>query len=117
MINALMTLVDWQRQPRRIVEAGELIIETGDAAETLFYLEQGLARTCDGTVLTQDEAILLCDTLARETHERSVFASTQCHLVVVPVYQLEASLSSQHKLAWPLSRSIAADMVQRPLAG
>ena len=117
MTMALKSLMDWRTHPRRIVEVNDPIILTGDCADTLFYIETGAARAGDGSCFSAGEFILLCETLALDIHKLSVKAAAPCQLVCLPLSMLEATLSSQSHLAWPLSRSIAADMMQRRLAG
>ena len=117
MTLALKSLLDWQTHPRRIVEPETAIIAAGDPADTLFYLETGTARAGDGTCFSAEDFILLCETLATDVHELAVVATAPCQLVCLPLSRLESTLSTQSHLAWPLSRSIAADMMQRRLAG
>ncbi len=117
MSHPLLSLIDWQTHPKWVVDAGDTIIEAGDAAETLFYLQQGVARTSDALIFPQGDIIMLAETLALEAHNQTVHACQPCHLVMIPLTQLKISLSAKNQVAWPMSRSIAADMIQRRVAG
>lgn len=116
MTLALKSLIDWQTHPRRIVAKNDFVIVAGDSADTLFHIESGTARTSDGCCFSAGDFILLCETLALDFHKLSVKATAPCELICLPLSILEATLSTQSHLAWPLSRSIAADMMQRRLA-
>lgn len=117
MTITLKSLMDWRTHPRLIVEANEPIISAGDAADTLFCLETGTARGSDGSYFVAGDFIQLCETLALDVHTVGVEAVASCQLVGLPLSMLEATLSTQSRFAWPLSRSIAADMMQRRIAG
>ena len=116
MIDLLKSLIDWEAQPRRSVEAGEAIIASGEPTSLIFCLEDGRACDGDGLAYEAGDMLLVCEALALETYQTSVDATDACHLVAIRQDVLEAGLKRGGKLVWPLSRSIASDLTRRRLA-
>ena len=117
MIDLLKSLIDWQAQPRRTVEAGSAIIASGEPTGLIFCLEEGQARDGDGLGYEAGDLLLVCEALALETYRTPVEATEACRLVAIRQDVLEDGLKRGGKLVWPLSRSIASDITRRRLAG
>ena len=117
MIDLLKPLIDWDRLPRQEVRPGEVIIAGGEPTSILFLLETGLAEGSDGHLFEDGELLALCEALALDHYTTRVVASAPCQLVVISKMMLEAALQRGGRLVLPLSRSIAADVTQRRLAG
>ena len=117
MIDLLKSLIDWDAQPRRLVEAGTPIIASGEPTRLIFCLEDGQARDDDGHDYGAGELLLVGESLALDHYRTSVAALAPCHLVAIHQDLLESGLKRGGRLVWPLSRSIASDITRRRLAG
>ena len=117
MQDILLPLIDPGDCACRKVEAGRAIIAPGEATSLLFLLLSGEARSADGSYLCAGDMPGLCEALAFDRYQSAIDAVTDCELRVVPLQDLEAAIRQGGQLAWPLSRSIAAEVVQRRLAG
>ena len=117
MIDLLKPLLDWTSLPRQTVDAGRMIIAGGEPTSILFCLEDGTARAADGTSYAVGDMLGLCEVLALEQYMTRIDAIDSCHLVVIHRETLENALQRGGRLVLPLSRSIAADITQRRLAG
>ena len=112
-----LPLIDQNNCAVRTVEAGRVIIAPGEPTSLLFRLQAGTAQSSDGSSHGAGDLLSLCEALALDTYESTVDAITACELQVIPLQHLEAAIRRGGRLAWPLSRSIAAEITQRRLAG
>ena len=117
MIDLLKSLIDWDAQPRHLVEAGTPIIASGEPTRLIFCLEDGQARDDDGHGYDAGDLLLVCEALALDHYRTSVTALEPCRLIAIREDVLEAGLKRGGRLVWPLSRSIASDITRRRLAG
>lgn len=117
MIDLLKPLLDWTSLPRQTVDAGRMIIAGGEPTSILFCLEDGTARAGDGTGYDVGDMLGLCEALALEQYMTRIDAIDPCRLVVIHRDTLESALQRGGRLVLPLSRSIAADITQRRMAG
>jgi len=117
MHDILLPLIDRDSCASRMVEAGRVIIAPGEPTSLLFLLQSGEARSSDGSHLGAGDMPSLCEALALDHYQSTVDAVTACELRVIPLQRLEAAIRQGGRLAWPLSRSIAAEVTQRRLAG
>ena len=117
MHDIILPLIDPNGCASRTVEAGRVIIAPGEPTSLLFLLRAGEARSSDGSYLVAGDVMSLCEALALERYRSSVDAVTACELQVIPLQHLESAIRQGGRLAWPLSRSIAAEVTQRRQAG
>jgi CRP-like cAMP-binding protein len=117
MIDLLRPLLDWTSLPRQNIDADRMIIAGGEPTSILFCLEDGIANGTDGIRYAAGELLGLCEVLALERYMTRIDAMTPCQLVVIHRETLEHALQRGGRLVLPLSRSIAADITQRRLAG
>jgi len=117
MIDLLKPLLDWNSLPRQTVDAERTIIAGGEPTSILFCLEDGAARGADGTSYGVGDMLGLCEVLALEHYATRIDAAAPCRLVVIHRETLERALRRGGRLVLPLSRSIAADITQRRMAG
>ena len=117
MHQSLSTLISWHDQPRRIVATGDTVISAGEPTDILYLLERGNARTGEGVGCVTGDLILLCEALALTNYTTIVHAETDCEIILLPQDLLKQSLNTGGTMVWPLSRSIAADVIQRRLQG
>ena len=116
MIDLLKSMMEWDAQPRRTVEAGAAIIASGEPTTLIFCLETGAARDGDGRTYGDGELLGVCEALAFDKYSTAVTATEDCRLVAVRQDILETALKRGGTLVWPLSRSIASDIARRRLA-
>ena len=117
MIDLLKPLLDWTSLPRQTVGAGRMIIAGGEPTSILFCLEDGTADASDGTGYGVGDMLGLCEVLALDHYVTRINAIDPCRLVVIHREALESALERGGRLVLPLSRSIAADITQRRMAG
>lgn len=117
MHELILPLIDPADCASRKVEAGRVIIAPGEPTSLLFLLQSGEARSSDGSRPVSGDMLSLCEALALERYQSTVDAMTACDLRVIPLRHLEDAIRRGGRLAWPLSRSIAAEVTQRRLAG
>ena len=117
MHDILMRLIDWDRCPARYIDAGLPIIAPGEPTSVLFLLRSGQTRSADGSLHTAGDIISLCEALALDSYRSAVHAVSDCELRVIETAELETAIRKGGRLAWPLSRSIAAEVTQRRVAG
>jgi len=117
MIDLLTPLLDWTSLPRQTVAADGVIIAGNEPTSILFCLEDGLASGADGTRYGAGDMLGLCEVLALEHYMTRIEARERCQLVVIHRDMLEGALQRGGRLVLPLSRSIAADITQRRMAG
>ena len=115
MIELLKSIIEWEAQPRRTVEASAPIIASGEPTALIFCLETGTASDNNGKRYGDGDLIGLCEALAFDIYCTPVTAASTCRLVAVKQETLEAALKRGGKLVWPLSRSIASDIARRRL--
>ena len=117
MIDLLKPLLDWTSLPRQTVDAGRMIIAGGEPTSILFCLEDGTAISADGESYGVGDMLGLCEVLALDHYATRIDASAPCRLVAIHRETLEGALQRGGRLVLPLSRSIAADITQRRMAG
>ena len=117
MHDIILPLINPNGFTPRSVEAGRVIIAPGEPTSLLFLLRDGEARSSDGSSLVPGDMPSLCEALALERYHSTVEAVTACELQVIPLQDLELAIRQGGHLAWPLSRSIVAEVTQRRLAG
>ena len=117
MHDIILPLIDPASCAVRTVEAGRVIIAPGEPTSLLFLLRAGEARSSDGSHAVAGDMLSLCEALALDHYRSTVDAVTACELQVIPLPHLESAIRRGGRLAWPLSRSIAAEITQRRLAG
>jgi CRP-like cAMP-binding protein len=117
MHDIILPLINPNGFTPRSVEAGRVIIAPGEPTSLLFLLRAGEARSSDGSCLVAGDIPSLCEALALDRYHSTVDAVTACELQVIPLQDLESAIRQGGRLAWPLSRSIAAEVTQRRLAG
>lgn len=117
MIDLLKPLLDWTSLPRQTVDAGEVIIAGGESTSILFCLEDGTVSNTLDTSYGPGDLLGLCEALALDHYVTSIEATTSCRLAVIHRELLERALQRGGRLVLPLSRSIAADITQRRIAG
>ena len=117
MHEILMPLIDWDRCPARHIGAELPIIAPGEPTSVLFLLHAGQTRSADGSLQSAGDILSLCEALALDSYRSAVHAVSDCELRVIETEGLEAAIRKGGQLAWPLSRSIAAEVTQRRLAG
>lgn len=117
MIDLLKPLLDQANLPRQTVAAGEVIIAGGEPTSILYCMEDGIARSPDGASYGPGDMPCLCEALALEHYVTPVDALEPCRLIVIRREALEHALAHGGRLVMPLSRSIAADITQRRMAG
>ncbi|MGC6453825.1 MAG: cyclic nucleotide-binding domain-containing protein [Candidatus Puniceispirillaceae bacterium] len=117
MIDLLKPLLDWASLPRQTVNAGEMIVAGNEPTSILFCLEDGIASSADNTRYGPGDMLGLCEVLALDRYMTRIDAIGHCRLVVIRRETLEQALQRGGRLVLPLSRSIAADITQRRLAG
>jgi len=117
MHDIILPLIDPNGCASRTVEAGRVIIAPGEPTSLLFLLRAGEARSSDGSSFAAGDMLSLCEALALDRYQSAVDAVIACELQAIPRQDLEAAIKQGGRLAWPLSRSIAAEVTQRRLAG
>mgnify|MGYP006219116213 CR=1 FL=1 len=117
MHDIILPLIDPDGCASRTVEAGRVIIAPDEPTSLLFLLRAGDARSSDGSHAVAGDMLSLCEALALDRYKSTVDAVTACELQVIPLQKLESAIRRGGRLAWPLSRSIAAEVTQRRLAG
>ncbi|MGB2159740.1 MAG: hypothetical protein ACPH8C_05460 [Candidatus Puniceispirillaceae bacterium] len=117
MIDLLKSLIDWDALPRQQVAPGEVIIAGGESTSILFCLERGKATGPLGTDHDAGDILSLCEGLVLDRYATRIDAVDACDLVVLEQTMLETALRNGGRLVLPLTRSIAADVTQRQLAG
>ncbi len=117
MHDIILPLIDPAGCALRTVEAGRAIIAPGEPTSLLFLLRAGDARSSDGSCPVAGDMLSLCEALALDHYRSTVDAVSACELQVIPLPHLESAIRQGGRLAWPLSRSIAAEVTQRRLAG
>ena len=117
MIDLLKPLIDWNALPRHQAAPGDVIIAGGESTSILFCLEHGEATGPHGNGHATGDILSLCEVLALDNYVTRFDAITACQLVVIQQIMLENALRYGGRLVLPLSRSIAADVTQRQLAG
>ena len=117
MIDLLKPLIDWDALPRHKAAPGDVIIAGGESTSILFCLEHGEATGPQGNGHVTGDILSLCEALALDSYVTRIDAMGACHLVVIQQTMLETALRHGGRLVLPLSRSIAADVTQRQLAG
>ena len=117
MIALLNPLIDWGALPRHPAAPGDVIIGGGEATSMLFCLEHGEATGPHRNGHATGDILSLCEGLALDSYVTRIDAISACQLVVIQQTMLETALRYGGRLVLPLSRSIAADVTQRQLAG
>ena len=117
MHDILMPLIDWDRCQARYISARLPIIAPGEPTSVPFLLQSGQTRSSDGSLQSAGDILSLCEALALDRYRLAVNAVSDCELRVIETANLEAAIRKGGRLAWPLSRSIAAEVTQRRLAG
>ena len=116
MIELLKSMIEWDAQPRRMVEAGAPVIASGEPTSLIFCLEAGTATDNNGNAYGDGDLIGLCEALAFDSYSSPVTATDTCRLVAIRQETLETALKRGGALVWPLSRSIASDITRRRMA-
>jgi len=117
MIDLLKPLIDWDMLPRHRAAPGDMIISGEESTSTLFCLENGTATGPPEYDHAAGDILSLCEALALDNYATRIDAVTTCQLVMIRRATLETALKNGGRLVLPLSRSIAADVTQRRLAG
>ena len=117
MIDLLKPLIDWDVLPRHHAAPGDMIVAGDESTSVLFCLEHGTASGTAEYNHVAGDIISLCEALALDNYATRIEAITDCQLIMIRRATLETALRTGGKLVLPLSRSIAADVTQRRLAG
>ena len=128
----LLPFIDWNHHPRQIISPQERIITAGDPTDVLFLLEHGVAlapnAALDNQTRPNDTAkvstendmiyrtgalISLLEMLSLNVYRHDVLAYEKCRVIGINRHEIKAMWDRDDRLAWPLSRSIAATITQR----
>lgn len=100
--------------PRRITDKGDMIIAADQMADTAFIVERGTAENIQtGKVFGPNSLLLPLEMLALEKYRSQIVASSPCAVICCPRHVLQNNLAREDRLTWPLSRSLAGDIMRR----
>ena len=100
--------------PRRITDSGDAIISPKQTADFAFFIERGTAKnTRTGSTFGPNTLLLPLELLALESYRSRIIAATPCAVICCPRQLVQRTLASEDKLTWPLSLSLAGDIMRR----
>ena len=100
--------------PRRITDSGDAIISPDQSADLAFIIERGTAKNAHtGKTFGPNSLLLPLELLALESYRSRVIAATPCAIICCPRQLLQENLAAEDRLTWPLSRSLAGDIMRR----
>ena len=100
--------------PRRITDSGDAIISPDQTADLAFIIERGTAKnTRTGRVFGPNTLLLPLELLALESYRSLIIAATPCAIIRCPRQLVQKTLAAEDRLTWPLSRSLAGDIMRR----
>ena len=100
--------------PRRIANSGDAIVSPEQTADLAFIIEHGTAKnTHTGKTFGPNTLLLPLELLALENYRSRIIAATPCAVICCPRQLLQKTLAVEDRLTWPLSRSLAGDIVRR----
>ena len=100
--------------PRRITDSGDAIISPDQTADLAFIIERGKAKnTRTGSVFGPNTLLLPPELLALEGYRSHIIAATPCAIICCPRQLVQKTLAAEDRLTWPLSRSLAGDIMRR----
>ena len=100
--------------PRRITDSGDAIISPDQTADLAFIIERGTAQnTHTGKTFGPNTLLLPLELFALESYRSRIIAETPCAVICCPRQLLQKTLAAEDRLTWPLSRSLAGDIMRR----
>ena len=100
--------------PRRITASGNAIILPEQTADLAFIIERGTAKnTRTGKTFGPNTLLLPMEFLALERYRSHIIAATPCAIICCPRQLVQKTLAAEDRLTWPLSRSLAGDIMRR----
>lgn len=100
--------------PRRITDSGDTIISPHQDVDLAFIIERGTAKdTRTGKGFGPNTLLLPLELLALERYRSQIIATTPCAVICCPRPLLQKTLAAEDRLTWPLSRSLAGDIMRR----
>ena len=100
--------------PRRITNSGDAIVSPDQPADLAFFIERGTAKnTHTGKTFGPNTLLLPLELLALENYRSRIIAATPCAVICCPRQLLQKTLAAEDRLTWPLSRSLAGDIIRR----
>ena len=100
--------------PRRITASGDAIILPEQTADLAFIIERGTAKnTRTGKTFGPNTLLLPLELFALENYCSLIIAATPCAVICCPRKLLQKTLAAEDRLTWPLSRSLAGDIMRR----
>ena len=100
--------------PRRITDSGDAIISPDQTADLAFIIAWGTAEnTHTGKTFGPKTLLLPLELLALENYRSLIIAATPCAVICCPRQLLQKTLAEEDRLTWPLSRSLAGDIMRR----
>ena len=100
--------------PRRITASGDAIILPEQTADLAFIIEHGTAKnTRTGKTFGPNTLLLPLELFALENYRSRIIAATPCSVICCPRQLVQKTLAAEDRLTWPLSRSLAGDIMRR----
>ena len=100
--------------PRRITDSGDAIISPGQTADYAFFIERGKAKNTDtGRTFGPTTLLLPLELFALESYRSRIIAAAPCAVICCPRQLVQRTLAAEDQLTWPLSRSLAGDIMRR----
>ena len=100
--------------PRRITASGDAIILPEQPADLAFIIEHGTAKnTRTGKTFGPNTLLLPLELFALENYRSHIIATTPCSVICCPRQLVQKTLAAEDRLTWPLSRSLAGDIMRR----
>ena len=100
--------------PRRITASGNAIISPEQTADLAFIIERGTAKNIrTGKTFGPNTLLLPLELFALENYRSHIIAATPCSIICCPRQLVQKTLAAEDRLTWPLSRSLAGDIMRR----
>tara|TARA_Y100000022_G_scaffold60487_1_gene51894 strand:+ start:417 stop:782 length:366 start_codon:yes stop_codon:yes gene_type:complete len=100
--------------PRRITASGDAIISPEQTADLAYIIERGTAKnTRTGKTFGPNTLLLPLELFALENYRSRIIAATPCAVICCPHQLVQKALAAEDRLTWPLSRSLAGDIMRR----
>ena len=104
----------FQDIPRRITDSGDAIISPEQTADFAFIIERGTAEnTRTGRTFGPNTLLLPLELFALESYRSHIIAATPCAVICCSRQLVQKTLAAEDQLTWPLSRSLASDIMRR----
>ena len=104
--------------PRRITASGDAIILPEQTADLAFIIEHGTAKNArTGRTFGPNTLLLPLELFALENYRSHIIAATPCAVICCPRQFVQKTLAAEDRLTWPLSRSLAGDIMRRQGVG